>query len=86
MPKKIGSRLTDAQRENISKGMIKHHAKRREERMYKVNIDDRQDILKLYNEAQIPIETLAGMYNISVKHLYKIIELLRDVEEVEDNE
>ena len=83
MTKKIGSRLTAQQKKNISDGMKKHHAKRKEEgaeNHYKVFPEDRLDIVELYNQGVVPVDTIASMYNISEKHLFSIINMLKEVD------
>jgi len=81
MSRRIGHRLSEESKKKISEGMKRHHAnKGKQENYSKVQPDDRLDILKLYEQATIPVATLARMYNISEKHLFSIINMLKEVD------
>lgn len=82
MGRKTGHRLSDESRRKISEGMKRHHALRNgdQENYCKVFPEDRATIMELYKAAKIPVREIAAMYHISEKHLYTIINLLKEEE------
>ena len=65
----MGHPVSDETKQAISKGV----------RRSKIDKPEVNDILKMYNDGHIPIESIAAIYGISTKHVYSLVKVLEGV-------